>query len=423
MELIINNIGKLHKETRILFDGITILAGENGSGKSTISKALFCMFHALYDIDAKIRRDREREIANIILNAKIAKEGSGRRLEIGVSGRYVDQLIDAYAENNSIRSIEECILKSDLRLAVGETAEALAQKIEQVLLLPDDMILERMVSRVLQNRFDGHIANVNYPTEDCSIRLILKGEELSVRISPDGTLSIQQGIRLLKDVTYIDDSYGSEYLFGGAGWYYSSGHYSIGGLRSDSDIEKDGDLTAVGELLSEKKAADILALMNDAGIGEMRQDENGQWVYKAQNLRSPIGIENLSSGTKTFLAIKFLLSNGLIEKNGVLILDEPEVHLHPKWQDRYAEIIVLLQKTYDLTLLINTHSVDFISFLEYYSKKYERKNYCHYYLMNNAPGGTYATAEDVTASVDKIYQELGLPYIRVIERLDEEADS
>ena len=56
MLLKIRNIGKIHDETEIRLDGITVLAGENGTGKSTVGKALFCVFSTLYDIDEKIMR-------------------------------------------------------------------------------------------------------------------------------------------------------------------------------------------------------------------------------------------------------------------------------------------------------------------------------------------------------------------------------
>ena len=69
-----------------------------------------------------------------------------------------------------------------------------------------------------------------------------------------------------------------------------------------------------------------------------------------------LNIVNYSSGMKTFYLIKSLLEKGVIRENGTLILDEPEVHLHPEWQLKFAEIIVLLQKEFGLHILINTHS-------------------------------------------------------------------
>ena len=76
----------------------------------------------------------------------------------------------------------------------------------------------------------------------------------------------------------------------------------------------------------------------------------------------------------------------------------------------------------DLTLLISTHSTDFVSFLEYYTRKYNRNKYCHYYLMNNDSSGLFVTVEEVTDYTDKIYKELSLPYIRVSEKLAEEEE-
>ena len=418
MELTLSNIGKIHNKTTLKFDGITVLAGENGSGKSTISKALFCMFDSMYDIERKILRDREREIANIILSSKETKDSHGRWP--GLSGQFVNQLMEAYVNKKNVQAIIDEIKMSGIQLAEWTTTEELAHRIEQILLVPKEKIHERMIIRTLQDKFDGHIANVNFPEEDCYIRMTVKKKELSITISPNDTLSFQQGIQLLKDVIYIDDSYGVEKLFGKSGLYYSSGNFLWNGLRIDMEFDSEENLTAAGELLNEQRVSEIYALMEEMGIGEMRRDDNGRWLYAARNLRVPIGIENVSSGIKPFLALKHLLEFEKIDRKGVIILDEPEVHLHPKWQEQYAEIIVMMQKIFNLTMLISTHSADFVGFLEYYTKKLGTSQFCHYYLMNNSSDDAFVTVEDVTDAIDKIYKELSLPYIRIIEQLDGE---
>jgi predicted ATPase len=39
-----------------------------------------------------------------------------------------------------------------------------------------------------------------------------------------------------------------------------------------------------------------------------------------------------------------LLSAHFLDERTLIVLDEPEVHLHPNWQLKYAEIITLLVK-------------------------------------------------------------------------------
>ncbi len=338
-----------------------------------------------------------------------------------MSGGLIDQIIDNFAETKNVQTIVDRLNEAKIQFDIDLSSEEIARKIEQALLISDHDICKRLLLRTLQEKFDGSIANVNFPEKEASIRLLLKNRILSVSITPDGTLSYLKDIDLLRDVIYVDDLFSGENLFGRNG-LYSSYNWSEVGLRVEPNLE-DVAPTITGELLKEQKAEKILSLMTNAGIGEMQRKEDNSWVYAARNLKKPIGIENISSGTKAFLTLKYLIMNDQIDKKGVFVFDEPEVHLHPKWQELYAEIIILLQKTYDLTILVSTHSTDFVSFLEYYTRKYDRAKYCHYYLMNDDDSGLYATAEDVTENIDKIYKELGMPYIRVSEKLAGEEDA
>ncbi len=52
MQINIKNIGKI-RETNITIKGITVIAGKNDTGKSTVSKALHCFFNSLYNVEEK----------------------------------------------------------------------------------------------------------------------------------------------------------------------------------------------------------------------------------------------------------------------------------------------------------------------------------------------------------------------------------
>ena len=47
MQLSLKNIGKL-KQAEIEINGITVIAGENNTGKSTVSRALFSTFNSFF---------------------------------------------------------------------------------------------------------------------------------------------------------------------------------------------------------------------------------------------------------------------------------------------------------------------------------------------------------------------------------------
>ena len=50
-----------------------------------------------------------------------------------------------------------------------------------------------------------------------------------------------------------------------------------------------------------------------------------------------------------------MLRQGILQDRDVLILDEPENHLHPEWQVVYAHVLVLLQKEFKLSVTIDVH--------------------------------------------------------------------
>lgn len=61
MRLKIRNFAKI-KNAEIIIDGITVIAGENNTGKSTVGKIIFSSFYALSDIESKILVERIKEI-------------------------------------------------------------------------------------------------------------------------------------------------------------------------------------------------------------------------------------------------------------------------------------------------------------------------------------------------------------------------
>ena len=92
-----------------------------------------------------------------------------------------------------------------------------------------------------------------------------------------------------------------------------------------------------------------------------------------------------------------LLDNGIIDENCLLIIDEPEAHLHPQWIVEYARMIVLLRKTIKAKFFIASHSTDMVEALRSLSDAEGIESDLRYYL-----------GEEEGESGSYIFRDLGL---------------
>jgi len=66
-------------------------------------------------------------------------------------------------------------------------------------------------------------------------------------------------------------------------------------------------------------------------------------------------IEALSSGEKQILLILAEIQRR-IRPGSIILIDEPEIHLHPAWQSRLVGALTDLCSQYDAQLILATHS-------------------------------------------------------------------
>ena len=66
MELYLKNVGKI-QETTIALDGITVIAGVNNTGKSTVSRAMFFVLNSFSNVDERIKDEMESSLQRALL--------------------------------------------------------------------------------------------------------------------------------------------------------------------------------------------------------------------------------------------------------------------------------------------------------------------------------------------------------------------
>jgi AAA15 family ATPase/GTPase len=88
--------------------------------------------------------------------------------------------------------------------------------------------------------------------------------------------------------------------------------------------------------------------------------------------------------------------------------------LHPEWQIKFAELLVMLQKELNLTLLITTHSIDFLDAIEVSSREQGTEEKCRFYLTEEH--GDTCDANEKTEDRNAIYTKLAKPFDELEKR-------
>ena len=129
-------------------------------------------------------------------------------------------------------------------------------------------------------------------------------------------------------------------------------------------------------------------------------------------VRSDGKVFNLSesaTGIKAFAIINLLYKKDLLTKKTLLILDEPEVHLHPKWVVEYARLVVLLNKHLGVKFLIASHHPEFVSSIKYIAKKENIENKLNFYLAREREENQYEFAPN-GYEIDKTFESFNNAY-------------
>jgi len=121
-------------------------------------------------------------------------------------------------------------------------------------------------------------------------------------------------------------------------------------------------------------------------------------------------VSDTPSGIKQMGIIQLLLLNNKLKKGDYLIIDEPEVNLHPDWQFKFAEILVLLAKL-DITIYINSHSPLLIESISAFSEFYDMQEDVNYYLAEpSVAEGKYDFVKIKSDEIVRVYDNLGNAY-------------
>lgn len=400
MKISLNNISKV-KKADIEIKGITVIAGENNTGKSTVGKALWSIFNSFYNIKKELKIEREETIFK-----KIMKEIDIDRIKDITLIRKVSRKLSSLNLLDK-KEIEKILLESFRAFNIDN----LVKDVYEILSLEDEYILKNHLENILLTEFNGQINNL-YNNEEGKIDLKIADKEISIKIDSQKIKSVEniEKLNLSTEAVYIDDPY----ILDDSRVIYSKKGNHKNDLKVLLSSKK--NISLVDNALLSKKIEKIDEKLEEVFKEEMIFNFYDKKI-KLKNSMEELEIKNLSTGLKTFVILKNLIDNGALEERGTIILDEPEIHLHPEWQLVFAEIIVMLQVELNLHILLATHSPYFLRAIQVYAGNYGIADKCKYYLAENEEN--YSVIKDVSDEVELIFKKLARPLQKLEDLLYE----
>lgn len=415
MKLTIRDFSKIaHAE--ILVDGITVIAGENNTGKSTVGKILFSLFNALSNIEDKIQQQRLKEAEDIsrkltrnIYIKNIRNNGFflqySRKLRTDLKEKLEkDSIITRRDVHESIRRVfsSDEMWEKNYGELFEEITEELEEKIAAVFHLPEEAIMREVLTDYFIDIFNNQINSLIEENKSAIIQIEIKNKKIDVTFEKNKCVNLLTELAILHKAVYIDNPFVADKLSD----YYDMNRMDEHLVRLLTEKNRTEVMDDVFErVLNKEKLEEVYRETVVEGSIIQQQDEN--FYLKREGFSQPVYFGNLSNGLKSFVILKMLLERGALKEKDVLILDEPEIHLHPKWQIAYAELVVLLQKAFDLSVVVTTHSPYFLDAIHLYSIKHKIGDKTNYYLsemINNQ-----VTMENVTGNLDMIYKKMSTP--------------
>lgn len=440
MRLELTNINKI-KSAAIDLKGLTVIAGTNDSGKSTLGKMLFTVVKSLGETHVNKEEEKADRILEkieefyYIVTRRFAMPGGLEERErfkqeflpprmmteissfYGnslLSGEEREQMLLLYIEEKKQRikhyGFGPITTKSCFQM-LNAIYEEISEETE------DKSTFTREFRSGIRSEFLGHICSdgtrssaVTFYGEEGGAKIVISDDEIKqVEISPDLYYP-------LADVTFVETPLYMQLMntFSNAITYkeLASNRNTITNSKPVVPLHiKDlANKLELSQYNFGKRTANAMGIEQiiDGYFEYDKRTKDFQIVRKQHGKMVKVKSINVASGIKMFGLIQLLLEVGEISEKKMLIIDEPENHLHPKWQVECAHLLVKMAKA-GIPLMVSSHSPYFIQGIRYFANKEQAEGLVNYYLAEEDEATGYSIVTEATDDLNKIFVKLAEP--------------
>lgn len=453
MQLRITNIGPIGS-AEIDLTGLTVIGGLNDTGKSTIGKSLFALVKAIRNIEDEFAAGQRNKLTPIISELVTELRGvAGPNASPSITNTLLRRLrdvrrfggddglefFDSYTaglKESILEGIEQRSALVYKRVTRGKITPQLDSQIEGIK-QASIKVLDTYFARIREIIAEKHDPKAVYSASFTNMLSSIFREEINNKRRPSTKGVFQfsdNGVDLIsatfrknllseKDLK-IDDN-ATSVLFEDATLIESpfilnfeddlfitprsnSGEYS--GSYSTYDLLEKLNIASREIEPTTPCDAEIAEKISNTIKGRMYYDPEDDTFFFASDDNISVKIPNTASGVKTLGILQMLARAGVLTTSNLLIIDEPEVHLHPAWQILYAEIVAILVKS-NVYCVVSSHSPYFIQALETYTKIYKIENLTKFYVSKKEAG--VCSFEEVTGDLEPLYDLLAEPMEKI----------
>ena len=431
MKIKLRNILKV-ASADIELGGLTVITGENDSGKSTIGKILFSVLKSINNVNQidkiktlSVLRIRLSNIKRIFL-----KYDCYLYLLEDIRTLSIDLIDNNISVEDFIYQIEKEARNRDFPTRTFQILQKHLTQIQQYIVELENprLAVKREFEMISKSEFmeslNSH-GEKNSLIEFVDDTTDIQASEVIIKFNKGDISDIKvQGNSSIEDITYIESPVYLHILntlrlsssvptlpFRGVSNNMQKGDIPYHLADMAEKILISHDELGLFEEYNTLKDGPLLDEINTLIGGDFQVDKKNKQLFFKQNGKK-IPTVSVASGIKAFGVLLKLIQNDCVSTSKMLVLDEPEIHLHPEWQIEFCRFIIELVSK-GIPIVVSSHSPYFIQGLRYFAAEHGIEKDVTYYMAEQN-SDNLAVFEDVTNDLNRVFTLLAAPLNKIM---------